>query len=101
MVKKGKGGEKGRENRYPPQAIDYYLNELSKKDVADKDRSGLTELEKILHSNTSPPAASGASRWQVRKILGKGGYGEVVLWQRKVGPHNVRCSFTRSGNVCS
>lgn len=79
--------------KYNPEAIQWYLNQLTKSDVAEMDRRGLTELENILLQDALPIAQAGDPQWVAKKSLGKGSYGEVMLWQRTIGPDQVGSSF--------
>lgn len=70
----------------------YYTKALPQeaaKVKSNKTRESL-DLEKILHSDSSH---SNSPRWSTTKHLGKGSYGEVVLWQCNMGTERVRSSF--------
>lgn len=70
-------------------AINWYQTELTASDVKDRDTAGLTKLEQILRHDTRFPATSISPHWVPKKDLGKGKYGVVVLWERKMGINKV------------
>lgn len=79
-------------------AINWYRTELTANDVEDRDTGGLTELEEILRRDTRLSGTSTIMRWVPKKRLGTGKYGQVVLWERKMGANEVRLHIL--GCIC-
>ena len=71
-------------------AIKWYQTKLTAGDVNHRDIAGFTELEEILRRDTRLPATSALPHWVAKKKLGRGKYGQVVLWERK-GETNEVC----------
>lgn len=71
-------------------AINWYQTQLIASDVKDRDTAGLTRLEEILRRDSRVATASNLPRWVAKKALGKGKYGQVVLWERHMGTNEVR-----------
>lgn len=78
-----------RENGFEA-AINWYQTQLTASDVKDRDTAGLTELGEILRRDTRISATSVFENWKPKKKLGEGKYGQVVLWERNMGPYQVR-----------
>lgn len=47
-------------------------------------------LERILHDDTRRPNEAKLPRWELKKNLGEGAYGVVTMWERYMGPNQVR-----------
>lgn len=71
-------------------AINWYQTQLTARDVKHRDTAGLTRLEEILRRDFRIAIASNLPRWVAKKTLGKGNYGQVVLWERNMGTNEVR-----------
>lgn len=80
-------------------AINWYQKKLTASDVQDRDTAGLTELEEILRRDTRRSATSTIPHWVPMKELGKGKYGKVVLWERKMGTSKVRLHCWRCKSI--
>lgn len=67
---------------FPKDAIRYYLQELT-----DRDEPGSSEpnsLEQILRDEAiTLEFGQPRETWAPKRILGKGGFGDVMLWQRR------------------
>lgn len=71
-------------------AIKWYQTKLTANDVNHRDTAGFTELEEILRRDTRLSTTSALPHWVAKKKLGRGKYGQVVLWERK-GETNEVC----------
>lgn len=50
----------------------------------------LGSLERIILDDAQHTMATRSAQWELKKLLGKGGYGFVTLWERYMGPEKVR-----------
>ena len=67
---------------WPDDAMRYYLQELTSQD--EPTPPGLNTLEQILRDDAiTLEQGQPTETWTPKKFLGKGGYGDVILWQRK------------------
>ena len=82
-------GSHSKDSRFQ-SAIKWYQTKLTASDVNHRDTAGFTDLEQILRRDTRLSATSALPHWVAKKKLGRGKYGQVVLWERK-GETNEVC----------
>ena len=68
-------------------AISWYLDNLASIDERSRDTMGLTDLENILTYDSR--TMSEPAQWKPTESLGRGSYGEVILWVRERGGNLV------------
>lgn len=61
----------------------------------------LSYLGQILYDDARRPNETGLPRWERKNDLGEGSYGVVTLWERYVGPNQVRPFSNLLSLVCS
>lgn len=87
----------GRKQTYrDPQSqnvLEYYKSH-PENSQRTKEKDKLGYLERILHDDAQRPNATRLPRWELKKSLGEGAYGIVTMWERYMGPDQVR-SFSR------
>lgn len=58
-------------------------------------------LERILHDDARRPNEAVLPRWELKESLGEGSYGVVTMWERYMGPNQVRSFSNVLSLVCS
>jgi len=75
---------------YPEDAVRYYLEQLTQQDCpSPSEPNSLEEIlkdEAILFHEGQP-----RQTWTAKRTLGRGGFGDVILWQRQRGDGQVSC----------
>lgn len=78
--------KKGLTLGFPEDAVQYYFQQLTDKDEPTPPGmpSGVDSLEQILRNDAiTLEQSEPRETWTPMKFLGQGGYGDVILWQRK------------------
>lgn len=71
------------------KALQYYKSHPERSQKTIKRRE-LGNLERILLDDAQLPDATSSPQWELKKYLGSGGYGHVTMWERYMGPEQVR-----------
>lgn len=58
-------------------------------------------LERILHDDAQRSNETRLPRWELKKSLGQGAYGVVTMWERYMGPDQVRSFSSMPSLACS
>lgn len=82
------GKRKRYRDHWSQKALDYYKNHPERREKQMKSGE-LGSLERILLGDAQHPNATRSAQWEVKKNLGKGGYGFVMRWERYMGPEKV------------
>lgn len=61
----------------------------------------LSYLERVLYDDARRSNATRLQRWRLKKSLGEGAYGDVTMWERYMGPDQVRSFSSILSPVCS
>lgn len=78
---------------------DYYVHPEKSQRTIEYDK--LSYLGQILYDDARRPNETGLPRWERKKSLGGGSYGVVTMWERYVGPNQVRAFSNLLSLVCS
>ena len=75
--------ERRKRNPSSRAAVNWYLRRLAKTDVQRRVAHGQTDLEKILRDDAKIGKRATLGSWVPKRTIGAGGFGKVVLWERK------------------
>lgn len=82
------------------KVIEYYEGHPERSQTTiEYDKLGY--LERILHDDARRPNATRLPRWELKESLGEGAYGVVTMWERYMGPDQVRLFSSLLSPVCS